>query len=218
MILEKGRIQGSCGQAKWAPSRFFINGLTWGPPINGRKIHGFHSGVYFTRMSMEWHGGGPTSNWDLQGPPWAPDVSTLTAPLGKWWLELGSTRRFFSFRSFEIAWLYFHAWSGGQAPWSCAVGKSSMSTDGCIQPFRSTLGFVPQSPPVSNAFLNGDSPPDFLYKDLGTIIQSKLQPIYKWMANKSGAGCLFIYIYMKMYNVVYFTYILEPFSFFDSRL
>ena len=118
-------------------------------------------------------------------PPWESGGWNLVPPAG-----------FFSFRSFEIAWLYFHAWSGGQAPWSCAVGKSSMSTDGCIQPFRSTLGFVPQSPPVSNAFLNGDSPPDFLYKDLGTIIQSKLQPIYKWMANKSGAGCLFIYIYI----------------------
>lgn len=91
-------------------------------------------------------GGGPTSNWDLQGPPWAPDVSTLTVPLGQWWLELG-TETVFSLSPLEIAWLYFHAWSGGQA-----------HVDGWMYPTFQEYPGEPQSPPVSNAWLNGYFP------------------------------------------------------------
>ena len=121
---------------------------------------------------------------------------------------------FFSLSPLEISWLYFHAWCGGQAPLtSCAVGKSSM--DGCIQPFRSTLEATSFKCMVCMVIPHQN----FLCKDLGTIIQLKLQPIYKWMDVYQVLGVyIYIYIILKMYNVLYFTYILGPFPFFSSRL
>ena len=43
-------------------------------------------------------------------------------------------------------------------------------------------------------------PNHFLYKDLGTIIQLKLQPIYKWMDVYQALG-VYIYIYIYIYTV-----------------